>query len=372
MMSADDSVQEVGSSQELPLSQETFLYGWNNIPAVLRDMLCSENQNNASLPLSTIPASSLVPQSSLPSTEDLPGFFNFTVTVPVNEAVASKNSTFVYSSMLKRLYVRLDSPCPFNFSVNQHIGALVQPSFVRATLFYCSPENINYAVKRCCNHRRPDSEKGDLLCEHILRSEGQGAKYFKDSVTGRCSVLVPLEKPPMGQDFSTYLYKFLCYTSCTGGPNRRPMSVVFTLENMCEIMGRRKIDVRVCSCPLRDKTLDENRFANENTTDNAISPMIRDMPISSDSSLSDITNDCKRATKSAKRKKEEDSSSGEEKEFIIKVRSEECYRFLKGLKTWFDIMQNCKTMKNNNWVPTVIDARNLLNALTSNSESDEK
>lgn len=36
---------------------------------------------------------------------------------------------------------------------------------------------------------------------------------------------------PAGQMYSTYIYKFACFGSCAGGPNRRPLMLIFTLES---------------------------------------------------------------------------------------------------------------------------------------------
>ena len=34
-----------------------------------------------------------------------------------------------------------------------------------------------------------------------------------------------------GSDFVTNMFQFMCFSSCPGGLNRRPIIVVFTLEN---------------------------------------------------------------------------------------------------------------------------------------------
>lgn len=43
--------------------------------------------------------------------------------------------------------------------------------------------------------------------------------------------------------------------------NRRAVDVIFTLEDACgRVLGRRKLSVRVCSCPKRDKEKEEKEF----------------------------------------------------------------------------------------------------------------
>lgn len=49
----------------------------------------------------------------------------------------------------------------------------------------------------------------------------------------------------------------MCLGSCVGGPNRRPIQIVFTLECDNQVLGRRAVEVRICACPGRDRKADE-------------------------------------------------------------------------------------------------------------------
>merc|ERR1711988_1265173 len=53
----------------------------------------------------------------------------------------------------------------------------------------------------------------------------------------------------------------MCLGSDVGGINRRPLKVIFTLEHLTgKVVGRKVFDVRICSCPRRDKAQEEERY----------------------------------------------------------------------------------------------------------------
>ena len=59
-----------------------------------------------------------------------------------------------------------------------------------------------------------------------------------------------------GAEWVTTLLEFHCFSSCVGGLNRRPVQVIFTLEAPDgSVLGRRAIEVRVCACPGRDRSV---------------------------------------------------------------------------------------------------------------------
>ena len=100
---------------------------------------------------------------------------------------------------------------------------------------------------------------------HLIRVNHDGAIYHTDPTSQRLSVIVPVERPqPGGQTFDFSL-KFMCLGSDVGGINRRPLKVIFTLEDHCsqngqvDVLGRYTVDVRICSCPKRDKIQEEKK-----------------------------------------------------------------------------------------------------------------
>ena len=98
----------------------------------------------------------------------------------------------------------------------------------------------------------------------MIRVNHDNAIYDTDQSSQRLSVLVPVERPqPGGQTFDFSL-KFMCLGSDVGGINRRPLKVIFTLEDHQNgdiiVLGRYTVDVRICSCPKRDKQQEEKKF----------------------------------------------------------------------------------------------------------------
>lgn len=94
---------------------------------------------------------------------------------------------------------------------------------------------------------------------HILRCLQPQTQYLNND--GRLSILTPLGAPQPGADTVRLMYTFMCKNSCSSGMNRRPLEIVFTLESIDgAIYGRRKLEVRICSCPKRDKDKEEGEL----------------------------------------------------------------------------------------------------------------
>ncbi|GIY22129.1 cellular tumor antigen p53 [Caerostris extrusa] len=194
--------------------------------------------------------------SSLPASQNWPGQYDFNVTF----GPQLKTTPWTYSKTNDKLYVGKDTPCPINF-FTQIIGA--ENLIIRATALYSSPEHASEIVHRCVNHSMAELNKGVFEAEHLVRCESSMATYEVDSITRRHSVIVPYETPPVGQLYSTYIYKFTCFGSCSGGPNRRPLMLIFSLEKDGNVVGRRKLDVKICACPRRDKKSEEQQVQPE-------------------------------------------------------------------------------------------------------------
>ncbi|GBM69280.1 Cellular tumor antigen p53 [Araneus ventricosus] len=176
---------------------------------------------------------------------------------------------------------------------------------------------------------------GLFHAEHLIRSDSQLAYYEIDAVTKRHSVIVPFENPPVGQDYSTYIFKFVCFNSCAGGPNRRPLALIFTLEQGNNVFGRVVLDLKICACPGRDRENAKTGMIPQNYFEN--------LP---------------------KKKKLEEGKPEKKEEFTIKVKDVECYNFLLTMKRLF------LGHKRFGRIPP--ECRALLQICKSSSDEDEK
>lgn len=195
---------------------------------------------------------------SVPCSVNYPGDYGFNISIPA-PAKETKSTTWTYSTVLKKLFVKMVAPCPIRFSTSQ---APSPGCFIRAMPIYMKPEHVNEAVIRCPNHASSkEHNENHPAPSHLVRCEHIVASFHEDSITGRQSVIVPYEVPQVGTEWTTHLYQFMCLGSCVGGPNRRPMQIVFTLEKDNQILGRQTMEVRICACPGRDRKAEERPLA---------------------------------------------------------------------------------------------------------------
>ncbi|KAG8192602.1 hypothetical protein JTE90_017169, partial [Oedothorax gibbosus] len=236
---------------------------------------------------------------SLPATTDWPGDYGFNVTFGQTDAADIKNIHWIYRKGERKLYINKDVPCPVNFSVS--VPLLLPGALVRAMAVYTTPQHANESVRRCITHSMEEIEAHVFEAEHLIRSECPGAMYHQQENTKRHSVTVPFENPPAGQCFSTYIYKFACRSSCAGGPNRRPLTLVFTLEQNNVVIGRCSIHLRICANPARDS----------GATTTKKEPLAKKIKV-----------DCQQQVSVPKRKMEEKES------FTVETSDSECHKFL--------------------------------------------
>ena len=161
-----------------------------------------------------------------------------------------------YSASLQKVFINMDQTLPLRFSWRPAMQGL----WLRTIMVFSLDQYRSEPVVRCHNHMATSNFSNNMVplqaMKHVVRSQHSAAVY--EERDGHLSVIVPLGMPQAGSDYVPINFQFYCKNSCTSGMNRRPTELVFTLETQTgEILGRRCLRVRVCSCPKRDKEKEE-------------------------------------------------------------------------------------------------------------------
>lgn len=202
------------------------------------------------------------PTSANPSMDDWPGSHMFDVSF-TKWSQGTRNKHWDYSAQLKKLFIDMNKWVQVEFRV----GASISPGelYIRALPVYCDASSVREPVRRCPNHAS-SSDPTNLNFSHplqLIRLDNDYSLYETDAVSGRLSVRFPVQQPHEGSDRTRELLKFMCLGSDVGGINRRPLKVIFSLETaQAAVLGRKVFDVRICSCPRRDKASEEERMQN--------------------------------------------------------------------------------------------------------------
>lgn len=70
------------------------------------------------------------------------------------------------------------------------------------------------------------------IWDHVIRCNNMEAMYVGDKKRGvHLSVVVPLSQPQTGSETVREMFKFVCKNSCPQGMNRKPIQVLFTIED---------------------------------------------------------------------------------------------------------------------------------------------
>jgi len=188
------------------------------------------------------------------------GQFNFEVTFQKLSENA-KSKSWDYSAKLKKLFIDANKEVMAAFNVkNPHY---TEGLYIRMLPVYADSQNFKLPVARCPRHASlDDSWNRNFNPEHrfhLIRAVNKHTIYETDATSERLSCKFPVDIIP-GHDQVTVPIKFMCLGSDIGGLNRRPLMVIFTLEtSTAEVLGRARVDVRVCSCPRRDKATEEEK-----------------------------------------------------------------------------------------------------------------
>jgi len=237
---------------------------------------------------------------------DEPGAYGFQINFGPQTQSPPKSTHYTYSYTLSKWFVKMDEVCPVlvRCSSSPPPGTLI-----RVTPVYKQAEFVNEVVTRCIHHRYTDKTT-HIAPSHLIRAEMKSSCEVKYSLPceKRESVCIVYQPPEVGSEFMTLLYKFMCLSSCRPGINKKALAVIFTLESPGEeVLGRRVIDLKISTCPGRDRTKAENDM--------------RAIPSG------------KRVVKTEKRKREPDSEDNEV--FWLKIEGRERYEMLRKINEAF-------------------------------------
>lgn len=181
--------------------------------------------------------------------DEFGGDYNFQLMLnPENSA-----KHWAYSKNLCKIFIQMEQVLPLFFQWTPTVDGL----WVRATMVYKLDQHRSIPVIRCPNHMATDTDIDQRHLKHVIRCTHPASSY-QESASGHLSVVTPLGTPVAGAVTVPVDFKFFCKNSCTAGMNRRPTEIIFTLETANnQILARRKLEVRICSCPKRDKDKEE-------------------------------------------------------------------------------------------------------------------
>lgn len=178
--------------------------------------------------------------------------YAFYVSVP-SEVVFSQN----------KLFIKMNSKMTFNVSYREQQKG--ERLFLRTMILFSKPAEMHLPVIRCRNHRQNHGNQSDAMSANIVKVNNAKAQYVGTEVGetfgDRLSVIIPLENGNFDEDGNiTQMIniEFGCQSSCSSGINRRPTTLVFTLENgNYQLLGKGTQEFKVCSCPKRDAEREE-------------------------------------------------------------------------------------------------------------------
>lgn len=149
----------------------------------------------------------------------------------------------------------MEQTLPLRFECEPFVEGL----WIRSTMVFSLDQYRSEPVLRCHNHMALTTTAnavGPEIVKHVVRCLHPSSLYENDG--SHLSVVTPLGMPQAGSDYVPMNFQFFCKNSCTSGMNRRPTELVLTLETQSrEVLGRRRLPVRICSCPKRDKEKEE-------------------------------------------------------------------------------------------------------------------
>ncbi|TGZ33746.1 tumor protein p73 [Temnothorax longispinosus] len=197
---------------------------------------------------------------------EYPALYNDYLGCPLNFQFTfgdSNGQDWVYSEVLKKLYIKMEKVLPLRFTWEPAMPGLL----LRTELVFLLDEHKSDPVKRCYNHAAITNHVNQTMeqgrIKHVVHCVNHASSIYKEK-DGYLSILTPLCTPEAGSQYVPMCFKFFCKNSCPSGMNRRATELVFTLENeQNRTLARRTIVIRICSCPKRDKQKDEAEYGED-------------------------------------------------------------------------------------------------------------
>ncbi|CAK1541460.1 unnamed protein product [Leptosia nina] len=191
-----------------------------------------------------------------PDRKNFSGDVDFVVEI---DSARTKKKKYLYSHRLNRIYV--DMLVNFSVSFRWDMAKMPENAYIRATTVFADVAQAEKRVERCYQHSHESSNTtgaSRAVIMNVLRSARDYASSdvhycgVPDQADSWYSVVVRSPRP------TELAYMFLCKNSCSSGINRRPIEIIFTLEDVTgKVYGRQSVGARVCSCPRRDIARDE-------------------------------------------------------------------------------------------------------------------
>lgn len=192
-----------------------------------------------------------------PCIEEVGGIHNFQVKVPIGIKSGAKEAH--YSEQLRKLYINQNRFVNLEFRMEPLPETESKHFFVRAICIFIGADDYAEPVTVCYTHSRDSvGHAKSTVADHLVRCNHTKSIYQLDSVSGRHSVMAPMSTSGSGCLLG---YKFMDLGSCCGGINRRETALIFTLEDVDgNVLGRRVLQLRICTAPKRDLDQDEKKY----------------------------------------------------------------------------------------------------------------
>ncbi|XP_065831808.1 cellular tumor antigen p53-like [Oscarella lobularis] len=254
----------------------------------------------------------LDPFLGIPSNRPFPGVHNFRIKFPKDIGGESKSIPWTYSSVLNKFFVKNLKNLPVCFTTNQGLRAgeaklRMMPAFKKMSY-------VREPVTRCPNHMQ-QNEDGHPNPLHVFKTNDSNAEYVMEA--NRPCIVLPFQASAVTGE-ATYFFASACFSSCLPGSDQEGCQLIFTLEINGRIIGRDTVDVRVCSCPGRDKIMYVKKFLKQTSASNGDdvarqAKILREPPPDSDSEPEGnpvkIRQRCSNDSKAKRECVEEDSDS---------------------------------------------------------------